>query len=96
MLAANKSGWILMEYLKIEERDIWKYNVIGAFAIVKVGDKYLFGFNNWRKQWELPAGGIEQGETARKAAERELFEETHQGNDALENISTQIFWAVAT
>ena len=83
MLATNKSGWMLMEYLKIEERDIWKYNVTGAFAIVKVGDSYLFGFNNWRKQWELPAGGIEQGETARKAAERELFEETHQKNDAL-------------
>ena len=83
MLAVNKSGWMLLEYLKIEEKDIWKYNVTGAFAIVKVGDSYLFGFNNWRKQWELPAGGIEQGETARMAAERELFEEAHQENGAL-------------
>ena len=50
MLATNKSGWMLLEYLKIEERDIWKYNVTGAFAIVWIGDSYLFGFNNWRKQ----------------------------------------------
>lgn len=44
---------------------------------------YLIGFNNWRKQWEFPAGGIEKGETAREAAERELFEETHQRNTDL-------------
>ena len=83
MLATNKSGWMLLEYLKIKEQDLWKYHVTGAFAIVKVGDRYLFGFNNWRKQWELPAGGIEQGETARQAAKRELFEEAHQENGAL-------------
>ena len=83
MLATNKSGLALLEYLKIEESDIWKYNVTGAFAIVKIGNRYLFGFNNWRKQWELPAGGIEQGETAREAAKRELFEETHQESGAL-------------
>ena len=58
MLAANKSGLVLLEYMQIEEKDIWKYNVTGAFAIVKVGDRYLFGFNNWRKQWEIPAGGM--------------------------------------
>ena len=39
---------------------------------------YLIGFNSWRQQWEFPAGGIEEGETAREAAKRELFEETHQ------------------
>lgn len=83
MLAKNKSGWILLEYLKIKENEIEKYNVTGAFAIVKVKDKFLFGFNNWRKQWELPAGGIEEKETAREAAERELFEETHQKNSEL-------------
>ena len=84
MLAKNKSGWMLLEYLRIEESDIIKYNnVTGAFAIVNIDGKFLLGYNKWRKQWELPAGGIENGESARKAAERELFEETHQKNSAL-------------
>ena len=81
MLAKNKSGWALLEYLAIGENEISEYdNVTGAYAIISVNGRFLFGFNNWRKQWELPAGGIEQGETAREAAERELFEETHQKN----------------
>lgn len=85
MLAKNKSGWILLEYLDIEEKDIDKYeNVTGAYAILKIADKYLIGYNGWRKQWEFPAGGIDEGETAREAAIRELFEETHQKNEDLE------------
>ena len=79
MIAKNKSGWILHEHINISEKEICNYsNVTGAYAIVKIQDKYLIGFNNWRKQWEFPAGGIEEGETARQAAIRELFEETHQ------------------
>lgn len=85
MLAKNKSGWILLEYLEIEENEITDYdNVTGAFAIVKVKDKYLIGYNNWRNQWEFPAGGMDVGETAREAAKRELFEETHQSIDDLQ------------
>ena len=81
MIAKNRSGWILHEFIDITENQITEYsNVTGAYAIVKVGDKYLIGYNNWRKQWEFPAGGIEAGETARQAAYRELFEETHQEN----------------
>lgn len=84
MLAKNKSGWIVLEYLKINEDEISNYpNVTGAFAIVNVKGQYLIGFNPWRKQWEFPAGGIEKGESAREAAERELFEETHQRNSDL-------------
>ena len=51
---------------------------------MRVADKYVVGYNSWRKQWEFPAGGIDSGETAREAAIRELYEETHQRNEQLE------------
>lgn len=85
MLAKNKSGWKLIEYIDIKEDDIELYhNVTGAYAILKIKDKYVIGYNGWRKQWEFPAGGIDKGETAREAAIRELYEETHQKNDRLD------------
>ena len=85
MLAKNKSGWTLLEYIDIKEKDIDKYeNVTGAYAILKIADKYVVGYNGWRNQWEFPARGIDEGETARDAAIRELYEETHQKNDTLE------------
>ncbi len=85
MLAKNKSGWKLLEYINIAEEDIERYrNVTGAYAILRIGDKYVIGYNKFRKQWEFPAGGIDEGETAREAAIRELYEETHQINEMLE------------
>lgn len=79
MLAKNKSGWTLLEHLDIKEEEIAEYeNVTGAFAIVTLDGQFLIGYNKWRQQWEFPGGGIEPGETAREAAKRELFEETHQ------------------
>jgi 8-oxo-dGTP diphosphatase len=84
ILAVNKSGWRLLEYLEIREADIDKIsNVTGSFAILKIRNKYVLGYNKLRKQWEFPAGHIEKGETPRYAAERELFEETHQRNSNL-------------
>ncbi len=78
MFAKNKCGWVLLDYFIMEENEIDKYNVTGSYVIVNINGNFLFGFNKYRKQWELPSGGIEAGETARAAAERELFEETHQ------------------
>lgn len=64
MLARNKSGWTLLEYLDVAESDICKYqNVTGAYAILMIRDKFVVGFNGWRNQWEFPAGGIGEGET---------------------------------
>lgn len=85
MLAKNRSGWTLLEYLDITESDICKYNnITGAYVILMIGDKLVVGFNSWRNQWELPSGGIEEGETARQAAIRELYEETHQNIEELD------------
>ena len=79
MLAKNKSGWVLLEHLNIKEEEIGNYeNVTGAFSIVTVDSQYIICYNKWRQQWEFCGGGIEPGETAREAAIRELFEETHQ------------------
>ena len=65
MLAHNKSGWTLLEYLKVNEDQMGDYdNVTGSFAVISVNGEYLIGFNSWRQQWEFPAGGIEPGETA--------------------------------
>lgn len=84
ILARNKSGWELQEYLDIPEIELSEYpNVTGAFAIINVNGMFLIGYNLWRGQWEFPAGGIEENETARQAAVRELYEETHQTVDKL-------------
>ena len=56
MLVKNKMGWKLIEYVDIEEKDIKQYpNVTGAYAILKIADKYVVGYNGWRKQWEFIA-----------------------------------------
>lgn len=87
VLAENKVGIQLLEYIRIKEEELLECNyqpVTGSFAVVTIDGKYVLGFNKWRKQWEFPAGHIEKGETPREAATRELFEETHQKVKALE------------
>jgi len=50
-----------------------------SLIVVRFGGSVLMLFNGWRRQWELPGGMREPGETARQAAVRELAEETGIG-----------------
>jgi 8-oxo-dGTP diphosphatase len=88
ILAENKSGQQLLEYIKVCEKDLLESDVFkpvtGSFAFIRCSDKYLIAYNKWRKQWEFPAGKIEKGETYKECAIRELFEETNQNVTNLE------------
>lgn len=50
--------------------------VFGASAIVTDGEGQVLLGRSTRGMWELPAGGVETGESAQAAAARELAEET--------------------
>jgi 8-oxo-dGTP diphosphatase len=47
-----------------------------SLVVVRFEGSVLMIFDSWRRQWELPGGKREPGETARQAAMRELAEET--------------------
>lgn len=52
-------------------------DLTSAFVICIHQNKLMIGFNNWRNQWEIPAGKREPNETIIQTAKREFFEETH-------------------
>lgn len=80
-LASNTWGYNLVEFISMSEEDL-KYKkyepITGSLIVVKCEEKILVGYNLRRKQWELPAGSIEKGESPRDCAIRELYEETNQ------------------
>ena len=47
-----------------------------ALIVVTVAGRVLMVFDRYRGRWELPGGMLDPGETARRAAARELTEET--------------------
>ena len=52
--------------------------LVFACVVAHRQGKVLFVYNRWRKEWELPSGLIEPGETPHAAAIRELKEESGQ------------------
>lgn len=75
----NKNGNEFIECISLDEPELINYGpVAGSYAVGRFDGKYLICFNKWRKQWEIPAGGRDDSETAKECAIRELFEETGQ------------------
>ncbi|WP_240421858.1 NUDIX domain-containing protein [Paenibacillus periandrae] len=75
----NKNGYQFLECISLNEHELIHYSPLaGSYAVVRFDSKYLICFNTWRLQWEVPAGGRDDGETAKECAIRELFEETGQ------------------
>lgn len=63
------------EKADVEDKVKNLYKVIkAAGGVVVKGDKWLFMFR--RKKWDLPKGKLDKGENSKKAAVREIEEET--------------------
>ncbi len=68
-----------IEFMTVTEDELHNYEPLaGSYAIVQVEHDLLFGFNQIRKRWELPAGRRELNESPKECAMRELYEETGQ------------------
>ena len=55
-----------------------------SLLVAEHNGKVLLVHNAWRREWELPGGLIEDGESAREAAAREFLEETGTPPDEIE------------
>lgn len=53
-----------------------RISLAASLVVVTRLGRVLMVFDRWRRQWELPGGMLEPGESARQAAVRELAEET--------------------
>lgn len=75
----NTNGYEFVDFIYVTEEKLEDFGPLsGSFSVIKCEGKFLMGFNSLRRQWELPAGKREAGETPKECAIRELYEETGQ------------------
>ncbi|KRG11074.1 NUDIX domain-containing protein [Lederbergia galactosidilytica] len=88
MILTNKNGHVFLDFFAIQEKDIYHYihdaPLTHSLVVAKYNAKYLLIFNKWKQYWELPGGMIDEGESPRECAERELYEETNQSIEHLQ------------
>ena len=77
MIVVDGKGNELLDMIDVNEADADKeYKPINhCLAVVKIGDDYLLGWNNWRKDWEIFGGCREENESLRECITRECKEE---------------------
>ncbi|MGW3405059.1 NUDIX hydrolase [Streptomyces zhihengii] len=81
-LAADGRGNALISFARDGEATPPQDAPVSAalVALWRAG-RVLMVFDRYRQSWELPGGGLEQSESPRRAAERELMEESGQRPD---------------
>jgi 8-oxo-dGTP diphosphatase len=76
----DDDGNVLVDVRFVAESDLGmlerRLPMPASLIVVRFGNPVLMLFNGWRRQWELPGGMRDPGETTRQAAARELAEET--------------------
>ena len=77
MIVVDAKGNELLEIIEVNEADADKEcsPINHCLVVVKIGDDYLMGWNNWRKDWEIFGGCREENETLRECITRECKEE---------------------
>ncbi|WP_447002052.1 NUDIX hydrolase [Saccharothrix isguenensis] len=69
------TGFRVVTEVELERLDD-RAAVPASVVVAEHAGAVLMVFDSWRRQWELPGGAREPGETSRQAAVRELREET--------------------
>jgi 8-oxo-dGTP diphosphatase len=72
----DRVGNTLVDFRAVTEDELARVAVPASLVVVTHADKVLMMFDSWRKEWELPGGTREPGETTHQTAVRELHEET--------------------
>jgi 8-oxo-dGTP pyrophosphatase MutT (NUDIX family) len=72
----DAAGNALVGFRFATECEVTQAAMPASLVVVTHAHAVLMMFDSWRKQWELPGGTREPGETTRQAAVRELREET--------------------
>ncbi|GLF95009.1 NUDIX hydrolase [Streptomyces yaizuensis] len=81
-LAVDERGNALLAFLPgAEDTPPGGAPVTVALVVMRHGGRILLVHDRYRDWWELPGGGIEPGEIPRRAAARELWEESGQRAD---------------
>ncbi|MEK5058005.1 hypothetical protein BK126_06920 [Paenibacillus sp. FSL H7-0326] len=81
-ICVNKRGDVFEELMEVSEEEMssmkFEYPITHALVVAKSAEGFLLMFNKWKKNWEVAGGILEEGETLRECALRELREETNQ------------------
>lgn len=84
-LATGPGGMRLLSFLSLPEGSQFDDAPVGyVVVLVRHQGRTLLVYERKRECWELPGGGIDEGESPRAAAVRELREETCQLIDPAE------------